>query len=61
MTSLMDMECKIKGIHLGSDDYLVKPVNRFELKIITKALAKKKAYIDSLFAGQDQNATTESL
>jgi two-component system cell cycle response regulator len=48
LTSLMDLESKIKGINQGVDEYLVKPVNRYELKIRIKAMVKKKAYLDSL-------------
>ena len=53
ITSLMDLESKIKGINLGADDYLVKPVNPYELRVRTKALIKKKAYLDSLCSSYD--------
>ena len=48
LTNLMDLESKIKGINLGADEYLIKPVNRFELKVRIKALLKKKIYLDRL-------------
>jgi two-component system cell cycle response regulator len=48
ITSLEDMESKIKGIELGADDYLVKPINKYELRVRVKALITKKAYLDSL-------------
>jgi two-component system cell cycle response regulator len=48
ITSLQDMDSKIKGIELGADDYLVKPINKQELKVRVKSLIKKKAYLDGL-------------
>jgi two-component system cell cycle response regulator len=48
ITSLQDMQSKIKGIELGADDYLIKPVNKHELKARVSALVKKKAYLDTL-------------
>ena len=48
ITSLQDMQSKIKGIELGADDYLIKPVNKHELKARVRALVKKKAYLDTL-------------
>ena len=54
VTNLMDLESKLKGIHLGADDFLVKPVNRYELQLRTKSLVKKKRYIDRLCISLDQ-------
>ena len=48
ITSLQDVQSKIKGIELGADDYLIKPINKHELKARVKALVKKKAYLDTL-------------
>lgn len=48
LTSLQDLESKIKGIELGVDDYLMKPVNSHELRARISALVKKKAYLDDL-------------
>jgi len=48
VTSLLDLDSKVKGIELGADDYLVKPINVHELRTRVKALIKKKAYLDSL-------------
>ena len=42
ITSLRDLESKIKGLELGADDYLVKPINRHELGVRVKALIKEK-------------------
>lgn len=48
ITCLQDMESKIKGLELGVDDFLVKPINKFELRTRLKALLKKKKYLDRL-------------
>ncbi|MBW1994402.1 MAG: response regulator, partial [Deltaproteobacteria bacterium] len=48
ITCLQDMESKVKGISLGADDYLIKPINKHELKVRVKALIQKKAYLDTL-------------
>jgi len=48
LTSLQDLESKIKGIELGVDDYLIKPVNSYELRARISTLIKKKAYMDGL-------------
>jgi two-component system cell cycle response regulator len=51
ITSLRDAESRIRGIELGVDDYLVKPINAYELKVRLNALIKKKAYVDQLCSG----------
>ncbi len=43
-----DLDNKIRCIELGSDDFLVKPVNRDEIKARIRALIKKKEYMDRL-------------
>lgn len=48
ITNLQDMQSKIKGIEIGVDDYLIKPINKHELKARVRALVKKKAYLDTL-------------
>jgi len=48
ISSLNDLKSKVKGIELGADDFLLKPVNREVLKARIKTLLKKKAYMDSL-------------
>ena len=50
ITCLSDMENKIKGVELGADDYLIKPIEPRELQARVKVLLKKKAYLDSLHA-----------
>ena len=64
MTGLRDLESKIKGIELGADDYLIKPINRHELRARVKSLIKKKAYLDSLHASYERavnSAITDKL
>jgi two-component system cell cycle response regulator len=48
VTSLSDLKSKIKGIELGADDFLIKPVNPLELSARVSALLKKKMYMDRL-------------
>ena len=64
ITCLEDMENKIKGIDLGADDYLVKPIDKHELRVRVKALIKKKAYLDTLCVGYETavySAITDQL
>ena len=48
ITCLQDLESKLRGLELGVDDFLVKPINPTELKARLKALLKKKRYLDRL-------------
>jgi two-component system cell cycle response regulator len=48
ITSVADLESKLKSIELGTDDYLIKPVNELELTARIKSFIKKKAYLDML-------------
>ncbi|MCU0580414.1 MAG: response regulator [Desulfobacterota bacterium] len=64
MTALQELEVKVKGIDLGADDYLVKPVNIHELRVRLKSLIRKKAYLDNLQANYSralQSAITDRL
>ena len=64
ITSLNDLDSKVKGIESGADDYLGKPVNKHELKTRVKSLLKKKAYLDKLCAKYEmavQSAITDNL
>ena len=54
ITCLKDLEGKIKGMELGADDYLVKPVDARELNVRIKALLAKKSYLDRLHAHYEQ-------
>jgi two-component system cell cycle response regulator len=47
-TCLDDLESKIKGVELGADDFLVKPIIGRELKARVKTLLEKKVHLDSL-------------
>ncbi len=53
ITCLQDLESKIRGLELGVDDFLVKPINKFELQTRLKALLKKKKYLDKLHVNYD--------
>ncbi len=48
LTNLRDLESKIKSIELGADEYIMKPVNKHELRVRVRALMNKKAYLDKL-------------
>jgi len=48
ITSLADLDSKLKSIELGTDDYLVKPVNELELKARIRSFIKRKVYLDIL-------------
>lgn len=48
ITSLIDLNYKIRGIGVGADDYLVKPIHKEELCTRIGALFKKKNYLDHL-------------
>lgn len=53
ITSLSDIQSKVKGIELGADEFLVKPINRQELKARIRSLVRKKAYVDNLENGYE--------
>ena len=53
VTSLTDTRSKIEGIEAGTDDFLLKPVSRDELKARLLSLFKKKAYLDQLIVRTD--------
>lgn len=48
VTCLDDMESKIKGVELGADDFLVKPIVGRELRARIKVLMEKKRHMDTL-------------
>ncbi|MFH0728819.1 MAG: response regulator [Pseudomonadota bacterium] len=48
VSSQNDLESKLRGIELGADEYLIKPVIREELTVRIKSLVKKKQYLDQL-------------
>jgi len=53
ITCMDDLESKIRGVELGADDYLIKPINKKEIKARVKSLLRKKAYIDKLHSHYD--------
>ncbi len=48
VTGLEDSSSKLRGIKLGVDDFITKPVNIFELKARAASLIKLKQYTDQL-------------
>lgn len=53
VTTFDDLRMKIRGIEVGADDFLVKPLNREEIKARVAALLKKKAFMDRLHERAD--------
>ncbi len=56
VSSLSDLETRVKGIDLGSDDYLVKPINALEMHARVRAAMRKskarkklKSTLDEVF------------
>ena len=60
ITCLDDLENKLRGINLGVDDYIVKPIISEELRARINALLKKKAYMDRL-SDQFENAMEAAI
>jgi len=60
ITGLSDLEDKIRGIELGSDDFLVKPVNGREITGRINILLKKKKHMDTLCANYE-NAMNSAI
>ncbi len=60
ITSLDNLENKLRGITLGADEYLVKPINSEEIKARVHALLKKKTYMDQL-SHQFENALEAAI
>ncbi|MFA5907283.1 MAG: HD domain-containing phosphohydrolase [Vicinamibacterales bacterium] len=48
VTSLNDMDSRIRGIDAGADDFLSKPFNRHELLARVRSLLRLKRYTDDL-------------
>jgi PleD family two-component response regulator len=58
------LENKHEQFELWSDDFLIKPINVYELRSRVKALLKKKTFLDRLYAGPEggvRSAITDSL
>lgn len=50
VSSQSDLESKLKGIELGADEFLIKPIIREELTVRIRSLVKKKQYLDQLLS-----------
>lgn len=50
ITCLHDLESRILGLEMGVDDFLVKPINRIELRARVKSLLEKKQQHNNLRA-----------
>lgn len=50
VSSHQDLESKLKGLELGADEFLMKPVNKDELAVRIRSLVKKKLYLDTLLS-----------
>ncbi len=61
VTCLRDLENRIKGIEMGVDDYLIKPVQSRELLARIKTLLKKKFYLNRLQLHLEAAMTTAIL
>lgn len=61
VTSLSDREDRIRGIEAGADDFLSKPVHRWELFARTKSLLRIKALQDDLQKSYEQLKKLEDL
>lgn len=53
LTSLNDLEDKIRGIEAGADDFLSKPFNQAELSARVRSLLKLKQFTDELEQAED--------
>lgn len=53
LTALSEFEDRIRGIEVGADDFLTKPINRLELKTRVKSLLRVKYLHDRLVADRD--------
>ena len=53
LTALSELEDRIRGIDVGADDFLTKPINRLELKTRVKSLLRVKCLHDRLVSDRD--------
>ena len=61
VTCLSDLESRIRGIELGVDDYLIKPIQSRELIARLKTLLRKKTYLDQLHTNLETAVNTAIL
>ncbi len=48
ITCLSDFESKARGFETGADDFLIKPIDPYELRLRVGTLLQKKRYLDEL-------------
>ena len=48
VTALPDMENRAHGFKLGTDNFLIKPVNYKELRAILGSLLRKKKWLEAM-------------
>ena len=48
VTGMTEAQDRIRGIEVGADDFLTKPIDRFELIARVRSLLKRKEYTDEL-------------
>ena len=53
ITALSGLEDKIKGIEVGADDFLTKPINNIELITRVRSLLKSKYFYDQLIKSKE--------
>lgn len=61
VTALHDREDRIRGIEAGADDFLSKPIHRWELLARTKSLLRVKSLQDDLQESYEQLKKLEEL
>lgn len=54
ITSLYDIEYKVKAIESGADDFLTKPVNSLEIATRVRSLLRSKSFHDQLIASLEK-------
>ncbi len=54
MTGLDDLNSKIKGLNIGADDYLMKPLNEKELRARVRSLLRLKKVNSELYEKNEQ-------
>jgi CheY-like chemotaxis protein len=58
VTNVSDLENKERSIELGMDEYLIKPVNKQELRIRVKACMSRKLYIEQIQSHSEEPTDT---
>jgi two-component system cell cycle response regulator len=56
VTNVTDLEDREKSMEIGMDEYLIKPVNKQELRIRIKACLKRKAYAEQVQSSMEEMA-----